>query len=125
MNQLIKTIWTQLRGDRPLLFLCGLLLAVGIAYAIFVALSLSPTELQIATRYTAFGGTQYYRNKWFYLIGFAVFGLMMTILHIGAVVKLAHREMRPLAIAFGWLGVLMMGILLFITLSVLGIAYLS
>lgn len=125
MKQFIRTTWAQLHGDRPLLFLCGLLILLGILYAIFVSISLSPTELQVATRYTAFGGTQYYRNKWFYLIGFVIFGLMIAILHVGAVIKLKSRGMRPLAIAFGWLGALLLGVLFFITLSVLGIAYLS
>ena len=125
MKQFMRTIWAQLQGDRSLLFLCGLLLLLGVLYAVFISISLSPTELQVATRYTAFGSTQYYRNEWFYLIGFVVFGLMMTVLHIGAVLKLKSRGMRPLAIAFGWLGVLLLGVLFFITLSVLGIAYLS
>lgn len=107
------------------MFLSLFIMAVGIAYIIYVSLSLSPTELQVATRYTAFGGTQYYRNKWFYLIGFIVFGLLITVLHIGTMLKLEARGMRPLAVSFGWLSILLMVILFLITFSVLGVAYLS
>lgn len=125
MNNKIRSVWTQFRDDRPLLVLCSVLLVAGIVYAIVVSLSLSATELQVATRYTAFGGTQYYRSKWYYLIGFVVFGLLVSGLHIGAVLKLHRRGMRSLALAFAWLSMMLLGVLFLVTLSVLGIAYLS
>ena len=94
-------------------------------YLVYIGLSLAPADLQIATRYTSFGSTQYYRNKWYYLLTFVVFGLMIVISHMGLIVKLATREMRPLAVAFGWLSVIVLGLLFFFTFSVLGVAYLS
>lgn len=111
--------------DRPVLLLMLLIAFVGVAYVIYAALSLSPTELQIATKYTAFGDTQYYRNKWYYLLTFIGLAVVIVSTHTGLMAKLHAREMRSMAVAVGWLSVLLLAILFVITRSVLGIAYLS
>lgn len=98
---------------------------LSVAYVIYVGLSLSPTELQVATHYTAFGDTQYYRNKWYYLFTFIGLALVIAITHIALMAKLYDREMRPVAVMLGWLTVLLIAVLFIVTHSVLGIAYLS
>ena len=112
-------------NDRTLFVQSLLIVIVGIVYLVYIGLSLAPTDLQVATRYTSFGGTQYYRNKWYYLLTFVVFGLAIALSHLGLVVKLATRDMRPLAVAFGWLSIIILALLFFFTFSVLGVAYLS
>lgn len=124
MKETLLTYWNTLRNDRLLFGQSILIVVLGIIYVIYVSLSLAPTELQIATRFTSFGGTQYYRNRWFYLLVFILFGLVTAVTHLGLMTKLANREMRPLAVAFGWLSVVVLGLLFFITYSVLGAAYL-
>lgn len=125
MKNAMTTTWDQLKGDRTLIILIGLITVLGLLYSVFVALSVSPTELQVATRYTAFGGTQYYRNKWYYLLSFILFGLVMTFVHISLVMKLKSRNMRSLAVSMGWLAIILLFILFLVTRSVLGVAYLS
>lgn len=115
----------QLWQDRSLFFVSLGLVIILLAYTLYVAFSLSPTELQIATHYTAYGETQFYRNKWYYLLTFIVFGVLITIAHIGLMIKLSQRHMRPLAVGLGALSLILLAILFFITRSVLGIAYLS
>jgi len=125
MKQLLRIYWNTLANDRTLFVQSLIIAVIGIVYLVYIGLSLAPADLQIATRYTSFGSTQYYRNKWYYLLTFVVFGLMIVISHMGLIVKLANREMRPLAVAFGWLSVIILGLLFFFTFSVLGVAYLS
>jgi hypothetical protein len=125
MKQLLRTYWNILSNDRTLFVQSILIVVVGIVYLVYIGLSLAPTDLQIATRYTSFGGTQYYRNKWYYLLTFVLFGIVVVLSHLGLSVKLASREMRPLAVAFGWLSIIILGLLFFFTFSVLGVAYLS
>ena len=125
MKQLLRIYWNTLANDRTLFVQSLIIAIIGIVYLVYIGLSLAPADLQIATRYTSFGSTQYYRNKWYYLLTFVVFGLMIVISHMGLIVKLANREMRPLAVAFGWLSVIILGLLFFFTFSVLGVAYLS
>lgn len=124
MKQVLRIYWNTIANDRTL-FVQSLVIAfIGIVYLVYIGLSLAPADLQIATRYTSFGSTQYYRNKWYYLLTFVIFGLMIVISHLGLIVKLATREMRPLAVAFGWVSVIILGLLFFFTFSVLGVAYL-
>lgn len=124
MKQVLRIYWNTITNDRTL-FVQSLVIAfIGIVYLVYIGLSLAPADLQIATRYTSFGSTQYYRNKWYYLLTFVIFGLMIVISHLGLIVKLATRDMRPLAVAFGWISVIILGLLFFFTFSVLGVAYL-
>ena len=89
-------------------------------------LSLSPTDSQIATHYTAYGLSHLYRNQWFYLISFVGLGLVMAAVHIGILIKLQGMQQRSLAIAFGWLAVITTLIAVIITHSILtDIAYLT
>jgi xanthine/uracil permease len=125
MKQQIHIYWDILRSDRTLLVQSVLIAVVGGVYLLYLGLSLAPTDLQIATRYTSFGGTQYYRNKWYYLLSFAVLGIVVVVSHLGLMVKLTARGMRPLGVAFGWLSIVLFGLLFFFTFSVLGVAYLS
>lgn len=107
------------------MFLTVWIVIMTIFYALYVAFSLNPTELQVATRFTSFGETQLYRNKWYYLISFIAVAVLMTVMHTGLMVKLKARGVRPIALAFGWLTVLMLVILFIVTGRVLSSAFLS
>lgn len=98
---------------------------ITVLYTLYVGFSLSPSELQVATRFTSFGETQLYRNKWYYLISFIIVAVVMAVVHIGLMVKLNARNVRPMAVAFGWLTVLMLVILFIVTQRVLSSAFLS
>lgn len=125
MKHIIKNSVQQIVGDRKILFLSIFLLMGGLVYIAYVLLSLHTSDLQLATRYTSFGGTHFYRNKWYYLFTFVIFGLLFIVTHIGMMVKLYMSEMKPLATAMGWLGAIMLVIMFTYTYHVLSIAYLS
>jgi hypothetical protein len=107
-----------------LLLMTGLFIG-GIAYVLYVAFSLDPSDLQLATRYTSYGETHFYREKWWYLLSFIGFGLLFVVAHIGILVKLFVIGMRQLAIAFAWLSALVLLLMFVYTYAVLSIAYLN
>ena len=125
MKHIITTSLKQILADRAMAFLCLGLVVAGIIYIAYVAFSLNPSDLQLATRYTAYGETHFYRNKWYYLVTFIAFGALFIVAHIGMIVKLYLNDLRQLAFAFAWLSAVMLVLAFVYTYSVLGIAYLS
>ncbi len=125
MKNTIRSAFSQALSDRKLLLLLLALFIGGVGYIIYVALSLNASDLQLATRYTSFGETHLYRSKWYYLLSFIGFGLIFLVAHTGMTIKLYVSEMKQLAYAFAWLSLIVLGLLIYYTYSVLGIAYLS
>ncbi len=125
MKDILKATAREVLADRKLLIFCVAILTGGLIYMAYVALSLSPSDLQLATRYTSFGETQFYRNKWYYLLSFVGLGVVYIVMHIGMVAKLYMTGMRDLAYALGWFSLLILLLMFVYTSSVLGIAYLS
>ena len=91
----------------------------------YVAVNLSASDLQLAIRYTSFGDTHFYRDKWWYLLSFIGFGILFLVAHVGLTAKLVAVDLKQLAHAFGWLSVLLLVLMFAYTYSVLGIAYLN
>lgn len=125
MKQLITTTIKQISADRPLFMLLLAILLGGLGYVVYVAISLSASDLQLAVRYTSFGDTHFYRDKWWYLLSFVGFGLLYLVAHIGLTIKLVAVELKQLAYAFSWLSLLVLVLMFVYTYSVLGIAYLN
>jgi hypothetical protein len=110
--------------DRTLLALMMLIVLLGISYIIYTALTLRPSDLQVATHYSAFGDTHYYRNSWYYMITFVVFGIAMIGTHLALIVKLLNNNLRGLSVAFAYFSLFLLVIAVIYTHSVLGIAFL-
>lgn len=125
MNKRLLTSLRALSTDRRMLTLSVIIVILAVTYVLYVAFSISPTEQQIATRFTAFGETQLYRNKWYYLLSFVVFAVLVAVSHIALMEKLRERNLRSLGLSLGVLTIIIFVLLFFITQSVLGIAYLS
>ena len=112
-------------ADRPLLLLLFGMILGGIGYIVYVGFSLQQSDLQLATRYTSYGETHFYREKWWYLLSFIGFGLLFIIAHAGMFVKLVAIGMRQLAISFAWLSLIVLVLMFVYTYAVLSIAYLN
>lgn len=111
-------------SDRLVTVMLVLFILACLAYCIYVGVSLRPSDLQVAVRYTVFGGTSFYSEKWYYLISFIVFGLILAVIHSILVVKLYVQERRQIAILFAWFSFLLLLIAWIITHSVLRVAFL-
>lgn len=122
MKQTIETLVKRVITDRPFMVLVVVFLAVCLAYCVYVAFSIHPSDLQLAVHYTAFGETGYYREKWQYLISFLLFGIVMAIAHTMIAVKLYNEDRRSFAVGFMWFSFILLAISWVLTWSVLKIA---
>lgn len=111
----------QLFTSRYLATLSIVLVVLAIAYTVYIALSVRPSDLQLVTHYTAFGVTHLYRDQWWYLLSFAVFGLLMAFLHIALSIKIYEAKGRSLAIMFAWLGIAILGMAWATSFSIINI----
>lgn len=103
-NTIITTI-KQLLDHRRLLVVLVVLLLLGIGVAVYMAVTIQPSDLRIITHYTAYGITHFYRDTWVYLFAFVAFVVISVGFTIGVCVKLLQRAREDLAILFGWIGV--------------------
>lgn len=105
MKSIIKQSVKQLIADRYLLELVLIMALLSIAFAIIIGLSISPSEIQLVSHYSAFGPTNYYLDQWFYLLVFVLFEPVVAILHTIIAIKLLNIRGRSMAIMFIWLGI--------------------
>lgn len=106
----IKDSLKELITNRYLTVLAVITVILAVLFVGYILLAVRPSELQLVTHYTAYGVTHLYRNQWFYLLGFAAFGILVALFHISLAIKLYITKGHPLAIMFAWLGI---GIIIF------------
>jgi hypothetical protein len=111
-------------SDRLVVVLIFVFIILCVLYGVYVGVSLRPSDLQVAVHYTAFGDTSFYREKWYYLITFIIFGLLLAVSHTAITIKLYVQGRRQIAISFILLSVLLLVIAWFIAWSVLKVAFL-
>lgn len=115
----------QLAKERRLIIALAVLLVGALTFMAYVGASIHASELKIVTHYTAFGSTNFYRDKWFYLISFVVFGLVLALTHTLITLRLLAEKGVELALSFAWASVLMLFIAAAILYQVLKIAALA
>ncbi len=101
----IKQAFKELLTNRYLTILAIVTIVLALAFLLYIVLTVHPSELQLVTHYTAYGVTKLYRDQWFYLFGFGIFGLMVAFLHTTLAVKLYVTKGHPLAIMVAWIGI--------------------
>jgi hypothetical protein len=67
-----------------------------------------PSDLQLTVRYSSFGITNFFRDKWYYLISFVGFALLLLVMHTGISLRLLSAKGRTFALAFLWMSVAML-----------------
>lgn len=105
MKQVIKDSLKQLVADRRLLVLLGVMILLTFGFIISIILSVHPSELQLVSHYSAFGITHLYRDQWYYLLSFGLFGLFVAALHTALAIKLLIVKGPSLATMVAWLGI--------------------
>jgi len=108
----------ELVTNRYLTTLSIALVLLTVAFVVYIALTVRPSDLQLVTHYTAFGVTHLYRDQWFYLLSFIGFAVLSTFIHISLAIKIYITKGHPLAIMFLWLGV---GVILFAWITAISI----
>jgi len=110
-------------GDRSLLILSLAIILLGLTSILYIVFSVSPQEVTLWMRYSAYSEAQFYKDNWYHIYAFAGLGSLIVAAHIGIMAKLAGRNMRSLAISFGWLTLLLLAVLVLIAYSVLTIGH--
>lgn len=105
MKKTIRDSFKLLLADRYLLVLSAALVLLAVSFAIYIGLSVRPSELQLVSHCSAFGVTHLYRDQWFYLLTFGLFGLLVAVMHIILAIKLSVVKGHSLAILLAWLGI--------------------
>ncbi len=108
MKKTIQESFTLLVANRRLLVLCGALLLLALSFVVYIGFKVRPSDLQLVSHYSAFGVTHLYRDQWFYLLSFGLFGLFVAVIHVILTVKLFIVKGDSLAVAFAWLGIVVM-----------------
>lgn len=119
----IKQSLKHVATDRPFLVLMIGLLLAGLVYAMIVGFSMHPRDVQIYTRYTAFGEAHFYKNPWHYTLLFVVFGLMVATAHSLLMVKLYNLGRRQSGILVAWMGIAVLVIAAVFALSIIRFAF--
>lgn len=125
MKSTVIHVSKAILSDRPFLLALVALVLVSLIFCIYVTVNLHPSELQVVTHYSAFGTTNFYRDKWFYLAGFVVFGLLNALTYGALACKIFVQKGRALAVPFAWLGVVIVTVAAAIVYQLLKIAALS
>lgn len=100
-----KHILQQTIKDRAFLIVTIIMGVLVLLLVVTTSLRISPGELQVPIRYSSYGVTNFYRDKWYYLINFVVVGIVIFLLHVLIGMKLYAAKGRQFALPFMWLGV--------------------
>ena len=123
-DQLISSVQTILR-DKYLTILLAIFLIFCLGILVYIGLSIHPSELQVVVHYTSFGTTNFYRDKWYYLVSFGVFVVIMATMQCILTYKILQAKDRSFAIAFVWLGFILAAVSTTLFYQILKIASLS
>lgn len=104
-----------------LLAIVGLLVAIIVISIVYIR----PSDLQVPVRYSAYGITNFYRDKWYYEIVLALFGFVMAGMHLAISVRLFQSKGREFTLAFLWLSVGLLAIATAMLLAIFQVASLS
>jgi len=125
MKQRILSSAQTILDDRQLTTLLGVFLASCVAVLVYLALSIHSSELQVVIHYTSFGSTNFYRDRWFYLLLLPVFVVFLAISHTCLVYRLLIARGRQFALAFLWLSIILLFIAVSLFYQILKVASLS
>ena len=119
----LKLSAKRLAEDRPfLMMLVGVILA-GLTYLVVIGFSIHPVDVQVYTRYTAFGEAHFYKSPWQYTLLFAAFGLIVMVVHSALMVKMHGLDRRQTAMFVGWLAIGILFIGAVYALSIMRLAF--
>lgn len=119
----LRTLSRNVVADRPfLLALVGVFL-VGIIYTLVMVFTLQVRDVQVYVRYTAFGEAHFYKDHWYYLVSFVLFGVVSTLIHGGLMLKFYGLQRRQTALGIGVAAVMVLLIAASYGLAIMHLAY--
>lgn len=110
--------------DRFAMFLMAVFFLSLLALVIMTLFSVHVSDVQLPNRYSDYGFTNLYRGKWYSLLLFAAFGLVIFIINGYLAVKL-REERRDLTLGILGVSLVVMTFTIVIAAKVFGLAALS
>ena len=92
MKEKLITTAKNLIENRSLLGFFVLFWLISLGFIIYSISSVEASDVLIWSRYTSFGETHYYRDKWYGLISWPIFGILTSGLHTIIALKFLKKE---------------------------------
>lgn len=102
MRELLTTSLRHIAKDRAFIGVFALLAVLCIVLSIYFGLRIKPSDIQVATHYTSYGGVNFYTSQWWYALSFVLFFVVIAVAHLSIALKLYSLKGRQLALGFGW-----------------------
>ena len=118
----MKDAIRSLIQDKPVFGLSISILILSTVYIVVSSIMIHASDLQVVIHYSSFGETNFYRDRWYYLITFVGMGVLVALTHIGIMGKLLVLEKRQVAIVVGWMTIVLILVAFLLTNSVLQVA---
>jgi hypothetical protein len=112
---------TVFARDRAALALLACLFIGCLVLVIMALLSVRPTDVQVPIRHSDYGFTNLYRDKWYALYSFALFGIITFVVNGYLAIKL-HGARRGVALGLLIASVLIIAICIIISSVILRLA---
>lgn len=100
-SEIIKSLLGVLKNRTLVLFLVAMLI-LDIVCSIAVSMQITPSEITVYSRYTAFGQVHFYKDHWQYLLLFSGFFTLVAVIHGALMIKFYLLEKTTTAKAIGW-----------------------
>lgn len=113
----------QIVSDRTALATFMILIVSCLIAAVYFAVRIKVSEIQVVAHYTSYGGVNFYMDHWFYAVSYVAFFLFVATAHTAIGAKLYALKGRHFAICFGWFsfGIAVLGVINF--LRIVNIAF--
>lgn len=113
----------QVITDRYVTTLTVIALLLLVSFCLYIGFHIHVSEIQVVTHYSAFGVTNFYHDRWYYLLTFVGFGVIIALMHTLLIGKLLVLKGRAFALAFGWFTITLTLISWIIIAAVLRVAF--
>lgn len=105
MRDTITASVQHITHDRLAMGVFAGLIVLCFVAALYFGATVKPSDIQVYTHYTSFGGVNFYTTQWYYAASYALFFVMIAALHLAVGVKLYNTKGRVAAIGFGWFSI--------------------
>lgn len=116
-----KSELLQFYKDRLMVSMLGVFFVGMLALLIMTSLNIKVTDVQIPIRYSGYGLTNFYRDKWYSLAAFGLFGVVIFTINGFIIIKLRSIR-RELALGLLYLSLFVMLIGVIVSLLVFRLA---
>lgn len=83
---------------RPLLLALVVELTLGLFFVVYSLFRISSADAVVWSRYTFFGPTHYYRDRWYYFYTWPTLGILITLSHTIFAIRAFRRGHRLVAV---------------------------